>query len=192
MNGNASAVRYVNPGEVILQIPTESGTGPATLALRTSDGRTRHYSITVDAFAPALKTGQPLPSGEQNYISAHFSDGAEVGLPTEGRKFRRAKPGELITFYGVGFGPLQNPLATGQIASGSNSLANAVTFRIGRAMVRPSYAGAAPGLVGVYQFNVTVPPEAGAGDVPVAAAVGGVWTAQPLLLPVEERVEKSE
>ena len=89
MNGNASAVRYVNPGEVILQIPTESGTGPATLALRTSDGRTRHYSITVDAFAPALKTGQPLPSGEQTYISARTFRWRRGRASYGGPQFRR-------------------------------------------------------------------------------------------------------
>jgi uncharacterized protein (TIGR03437 family) len=55
----------------------------------------------------------------------------------------------------------------------------AVTVTIGGVPVVPSFAGLAPGWVGLYQVNVEVPPNAPVGDaVPVVVSVGGVTSNQ--------------
>jgi len=54
-----------------------------------------------------------------------------------------------------------------------------VTVTIGGVPVVPSFAGLAPGWVGLYQVNVEVPPNAPVGDaVPVVVSVGGVTSNQ--------------
>jgi uncharacterized protein (TIGR03437 family) len=187
VNGKPAALRNVNPGEVSLQIPTEAEAGAGTLVLTTPDGKARQYAITLAPFAPTLKVNRALSAGDgTNYISAHFADGTEIGPSGDGRQSRAAKAGDLITVYGIGFGPLATPLATGQIAAGPDNTANPVTFRIGQATVKPSYAGSAPGLVGVYQFNLVVPQNAGSGDVAIDASVAGVSDGQSLLLPLQK------
>jgi uncharacterized protein (TIGR03437 family) len=55
----------------------------------------------------------------------------------------------------------------------------AVTVTIGGVPVVPSFAGLAPGWVGLYQVNVEVPPNAPVSDaVPVVVSVGGVTSNQ--------------
>jgi uncharacterized protein (TIGR03437 family) len=154
--------------------------------------RPRRYSITLSPLAPTLKASRALPVGGKNYVSALFADGTEVAPAGDVPSSRPAKAGDMITIYGIGFGPLQTRLATGQIAAGPDNLANPVTFRIGGASIKPCYAGAAPGQVGVYQFNLVIPQNAGSGDVAIDAVVGGVSTEQKLLLPLQETLEKLE
>jgi uncharacterized protein (TIGR03437 family) len=54
-----------------------------------------------------------------------------------------------------------------------------VTVTIGGVPATPSFAGLAPGWVGLYQVNVQVPANAPVGDaVPVALSVGGAVSNQ--------------
>ena len=57
-------------------------------------------------------------------------------------------------------------------------------FKIGGTVAAVGYAGLAPGLVGLYQFNVEVPADAASGDLPLELTVAGEVVAQSLFLPV--------
>ena len=72
----------------------------------------------------------------------------------------------------------------GQIASGQTSLAAPLTFSIGGAPATVSYAGLAPGYVGLYQFNVVVPSIGASNGAPVTFSLGGVPGTQKLYLPI--------
>jgi hypothetical protein len=96
-----------------------------------------------------------------------------------------AIPGEMLTFYGIGFGPFTQGNVAGQIASGQTSVANRFNMTIGGAQAAVSYAGLAPGLVGVYQFNVAVPSNLRPGELSVQIALNGSSiNLQTLFLPV--------
>ena len=62
----------------------------------------------------------------------------------------------------------------GKIASGQTSLASTFAMTIGGTNATVQYAGLAPGLVGVYQFNVVVPANLPTGDLPVQFTLNGV------------------
>jgi uncharacterized protein (TIGR03437 family) len=91
-------------------------------------------------------------------------------------------------FYGVGFGPVTPssvPVA-GVIAEGQTSLATTpFQFMIGDSQAEVSYAGFAPGYVGLYQFNVVVPKNTPSGDVPIAVNLGVETVPQTLYLTVQ-------
>jgi uncharacterized protein (TIGR03437 family) len=64
--------------------------------------------------------------------------------------------GQYITVYCSGLGAVQSPPATGAAASGQTTVATP-SMTIGGFAVTPSFAGLAPGFVGLYQVNAPVP-----------------------------------
>jgi uncharacterized protein (TIGR03437 family) len=76
---------------------------------------------------------------------------------------RRARPGDTIIFYGIGFGNVTPNIAPGQVAQQLNTLTSPVTVSFSGMPGTLSYQGLAPSFVGLYQFNVVVP-NIGAGD----------------------------
>ena len=80
----------------------------------------------------------------------------------------------MIILWGTGFGPTNPAVPAGQVVSGANPLANAVTVTIGGQPAAVDFSGViAAGLV---QINVHVPSSINNGDAGVIAEVGGVST----------------
>src|SRR4051812_29280412 len=100
-----------------------------------------------------------------------------------GAASRAAVAGDFITILCLGLGPVNSTPATGYAATdGGSTTVNPVTVLIDGASVPASFAGLAPGLVGVYQVNAQIPPDATAGNaVPLAVSVGGV-TSNPVTI----------
>lgn len=85
------------------------------------------------------------------------------------------RPGEVITLYGVGFGPVTPALTTGGPAGSSppSTISPSPIVGIGGRNASVLFAGLTPSVVGLYQFNVVVPDGLGIGDLPGAISVGG-------------------
>jgi uncharacterized protein (TIGR03437 family) len=100
-------------------------------------------------------------NGTQYMVATFASDGAYVLNTATGASFglnsRPAKPGDSITAYGIGFGDVTPSILPGVIAGPSNALASPITLSFGSTPATLSYAGLAPGTVGLYQFNIAVP-----------------------------------
>jgi uncharacterized protein (TIGR03437 family) len=89
-----------------------------------------------------------------------FSDGITYVLPTgaiAGVPSRPAKEGDTITLYGIGFGMTTPSVPSGQIVQASNSLVLPLAVTVNSKPAMVAYAGLAPGIVGLYQFNIVVP-----------------------------------
>jgi uncharacterized protein (TIGR03437 family) len=105
-----------------------------------------------------------------------LSDGATFVAPPgaiAGVTSRQAKPGEIITIYGVGFGMVTPNIPAGQIVQQSNTVASPVQFLFGGTAATSAYSGLAPQQVGLYQFNVVVPNVANSDLVPLTFTLGG-------------------
>jgi uncharacterized protein (TIGR03437 family) len=83
---------------------------------------------------------------------------------------REAKPGEIITLYGTGFGATNPPVATDSLVTQPAPLAAPVTFYFGRTAAEVVWAGLVGS--GLYQFNIRVPDVPDGGNV-IVAEIGG-------------------
>lgn len=111
-----------------------------------------------------------------NYI---LPPGAIAGLASQ-----RAAPGQILTLYGVGFGPVTPDIPAGQIEEVSNTLAANFSISIGGVPAAVTYAGLAPAYAGLYQFNVVVPNVAPSDTVPVTFSLGGTSGTQTLYIAI--------
>ena len=98
----------------------------------------------------------------------------------------RAKPGDTLTFYGIGFGPVTPDIPAGQIVDEANALQSALEITFAGVPARTTYAGLTPGFVGLYQINVVVPPVAPSDTVPVAFRLAGAAGPQNLVIAVRD------
>jgi uncharacterized protein (TIGR03437 family) len=191
INGKNAYVDYVSPGQVNVQVPDDPTVGSAIpVVVTTSAGASNSTTVTKTAIAPALLGPAAFNVGGKQYVVAQFSDGTYVGKTglISGLSFRPAKAGDVITIYGIGFGPVTPSVAAGQIASGLTSLATKPNFLFGQTAASLScsgcYYGLASGQVGLYQFNIQVP-NAGTGDIALNVDVGGVSTNQQLFITLQ-------
>lgn len=172
--GEPAFVSYVSAGQINAQAPDGIASGPAAVVVANGYGTSDAFTATV-AVQPALYA--PFGNG---YVGA-FENGSIQGSPG----YPAVKPGDVITFYGVGFGSVTPSVSAGQIATSTNSLATPLALTIGGVTASLSYDGLSPNTVGLYQFNVAVP-NVPNGDQPIAIQFGGSVLPQTLLLTVHQ------
>jgi uncharacterized protein (TIGR03437 family) len=98
-----------------------------------------------------------------------------------------ARPGEVLVLFGSGFGdmsPFGIPIA-GAIPSALGRLQFPVTVKIGGIDAEVLFGGVVPPFVGLYQFNIVVPPDAPSGDLLMEVTQNNQPIAQTLYLPVQ-------
>jgi uncharacterized protein (TIGR03437 family) len=187
INGTAVPIAYVQTGQINLQGPSLSG--PASVVVVSNAGKPNELrsimaNITVLPLAPVFFTFNGTS------IAAQFANTSNVvadpsvvpsGLP--------AKPGDIVTLYGTGFGTTGQPVAPGSLATGISTVTAPVTVTIGGVTLAPQdvlYVGLSPGSIGgLYQLNVRIPASTLDGDIPVVASAGGVQTQSGATIPVK-------
>jgi uncharacterized protein (TIGR03437 family) len=97
----------------------------------------------------------------------------------------RARAGDTITLYGIGFGTVTPDIPAGQIVQQTNTLAATLHILFGQTEAAIQYDGLAPNAIGLYQFNVVVPNVAASDTVPLTFTLGGVPGTQTLYIAVQ-------
>jgi uncharacterized protein (TIGR03437 family) len=187
VNGVKAFVYYVSSTQVDVQAPDDPSTGAGIqVVLSNSSGSSNGISMQKNATAPALLAPSSFLIGGKQYVVAQHANGSYVGRAglISGLNFSPAVPNEVITVYGIGFGPVNPAVAAGAITPGANSIAKAVHFLFGQTAADLPYFGLAPGYVGLYQFNIKVP-SAGSGDVALNVDVSGVSIGQSLFITMQ-------
>ena len=187
IGGQYGFISYISGNQVNVQVPTTIGTGPQQLYLSTSAGTSAPYIININALQPGLYAPPDFVVSGKQYVAALFADGTYVAPPgaISGKTSRQAKPGETIVLYGIGFGLVTPDTPAGQIAGNSTVLNSQVQFLFGQTPATAvTYAGLAPGAVGLYQFNVVVPNISNSDAVPFSFNVGGINGGQTLFTAV--------
>jgi uncharacterized protein (TIGR03437 family) len=188
IGGQPAFVDYISSNQVNAQLPSNIPTG-GTLPVQVTNGGaiSAPFNINVQATEPGLLAPASFKVSGKQYVVAQLSDGSYV-LPAgaiQGVSSRPAKPGETVVMYGVGFGPVTPEIPAGQIVTQSNQLAAPIQILFGSTPAQLSYAGLAPNLVGLYQFNVVVPPVADSNLVPLTFQLGGAAGSQSLYTAVQ-------
>ena len=146
------------------------------------------YNLAVNPTQPGLLATTQFKIGANQYVVAQHSDGAYV-LPTgsiAGANSRPATSGETIVIYGIGFGAVTPIIPAGEIVTQTNQLASTLQIYFGGTPALVPYAGLAPGFVGLYQFNVTVPSVTASSPLPLTFSLDGVAVPQTLVTAVQE------
>jgi len=188
IGGQLAFIDYISPGQVNAQVPSGVGTGRQPVVVRTGAAASQAYTVTVNAEQPGLLAPPSFIIGGKQYATALFTDGTTYVLPPgaiAGLPSRRAQPGDTITFYGVGFGPVTPGIPAGQITPETNALTLPFHLFFGTTEATVSYAGLAPDAVGLYQFNVLVPSVSSNDTTPVTFTLGGLSGTQTLYLAVQ-------
>jgi uncharacterized protein (TIGR03437 family) len=170
VNGVPSPIYYVSPTQVNAQIPYEVSPGAATVTVSVGANLLPPIALTIQTSAPGL-----FLFGQDRALIQN-QDGAINGPA------HPAAPGSIVTAYLTGQGPLGLPIPSGNAAP-SDPLIGAVagiSATIGGQNVEVTFAGMAPGLVGVFQVNLRIPALA-AGDYPLAVGVGSAFSNSGLI-----------
>jgi uncharacterized protein (TIGR03437 family) len=164
VNGKTAPILFVDSSQVNFQVPWSTQAGTAAIVVSSNGVASASASATVLAAAPGIFT---LNS---HAIVQNFKDFSLNGAGNP------AKAGETIIAYLTGAGAVSPPVADGAAASSSPVSAVAsgsVTATIGSQSAEVSFAGLAPGFVGLWQVNIVVPAGITAGDLPMTVSVAG-------------------
>lgn len=175
IGGQSAFLSYVSPNQINAQVPSAVGTGPQEIRVTTPAGRSDPQTITVNQVQPGLLAPTALSIGGKQYTEAVFLDGSTFALPAGAMPSgvaRPAHPGDTIVLYGVGFGTVTPDPGAGNIVASDNSLIMPFQVFFGGTPASVTYAGLAPGMIGLYQFNVVVPDTAPGDAVPLTFSVG--------------------
>ncbi len=181
IGGQFAFVDYVSLGQVNAQVPSGVTAGSQNIVVGTSFGASKAVAINVNATQPGLFV--PFAIGGKNFVGALFPDNVTYVAPpgaVNGITSRRARPGDTITLYGIGFGTVSPDTPAGRIVQGSNQLTAGLQISFADVPANLVYYGLAPGSVGLYQFNVVVPSVAASDAVPVTFMLNGVAGTQQL------------
>jgi uncharacterized protein (TIGR03437 family) len=149
------------------------------LVVKSPLGSGTSYQLAVDDLQPGLFAPPSLLSGGKQYAGVILADGslATVSAP-------KVRPGDTVTLYGIGFGSVAPNLAAGEIVRNANAVVLPLQVYFGDTAATVTYAGLAPGTLGLYQINVVVPAVAASDTIPLRFKLNGTAGAQTLFTSV--------
>jgi uncharacterized protein (TIGR03437 family) len=158
---------FVSATQINAVMPSTVTAGPATLRVTNQSKKSNAITIRIANSGPgifAVSSGGYGPGVIMNYLSASNQPVNSLMAP--------AAPGQVITIWGTGLGPVTYP---DNVAPTAGNLATAVTLSIGGQPSEVSYSGRAPCCSGIDQIVATVPKSVPLGCwVPVSINAGGV------------------
>jgi uncharacterized protein (TIGR03437 family) len=182
IGGQLAPIAYISGSQLNVQVP-DVGTGPLQVVVNTPGGTSTPSTLTINPTQPGLYAPPSFKIGNLQYAGALFGDLATFALvpgAVPGINSRRAKPGETLVLYGIGFGGVDANIPPGQVAQGPNKLNLPLQILFGQTQGSLTYQGLAPGFVGLYQFNVVVPNVPPNDATPLSFVLGGVKGSQTL------------
>ncbi len=174
VNGAAVPLFYVGEGQINAQLPYGTALGSALITVTNPSGTSAAVSVPVIAAAPGIF----LVNGRSATLNQDYSLNTATNP---------AKVASIVSVYFTGEGPLSGTLTTGAVTPAPPPLFTATlpnSATVGGVNAIVSFMGAAPGLVGVGQANITIPALT-SGDYPLVLTIGGVASA-PATISVTE------
>ncbi len=172
---------HLTDSTVMFEVPADTAVGMAQVQfVRGCDTPeavvSNALTVQVAAARPVLFTHGADPAS----AAALHVDGALVGVPESvaGHESRPARPGDVVTLFGTGFGPVSPALGTGEISTTPRSLAaNMFSASIGTLQLPATdllYAGLTPYSTGLYQVTMRIPEAAPEGSHVASINVDGL------------------
>ena len=164
VNGVAAPLDYVSPVQINFQVPWATPTtGTVNVAVMVNGGSSNIAAVPVATAAPGLFV---LPSGQAAVLNPDYS----INDPSN-----PAQAGTTIFAYLTGSGPV-SPAAADGVPASTTSLVYAQASNsatIDNLPATVSFAGLAPGFVGLVQMNIVVPTGLAPGTYPLSVTIDG-------------------
>jgi uncharacterized protein (TIGR03437 family) len=183
VNGVPAPIFYADAGQVDIQVPFGLSAAQVLVQVTRNGQPSNRVSTTVDSIAPRLFALRQLPAAPDGtpYGAVYNSDSTLALPPNLAGASHPAHPGDVVSIYALGLGPVTPSVATGAQAPSTEPLAratNAVQVMYGggtsgSVSATASYAGLAPFFAGLYQINVLIPQGVPTGNVPVTISMPG-------------------
>jgi len=158
VNGSVDApLFYVSPTQINFQMPVEATGTSASLVVTNGGIQGPAATVALTAEAPGIFTTATSGSGQAAALNADFTANSSTN-PAAG--------GTTVSLFASGLGATVPPYLTGQTGATSEPLNRTVqtpTVNINGVSATIGFSGLAPGFVGLYQVNATVPPGTPAG-----------------------------
>jgi minor extracellular serine protease Vpr len=156
-------LHFISPGQINVQIPWElQGQSSVQMKVSIGDISTSLFTLALASTSPGIFVRNGLAAAlDTNYALIDSSNPAQRG--------------QAVQLYVNGLGAVDNTPVSGEPTS-SQTLARTTaqpTVTIGGQTATVLFSGLAPGNVGLYQVNVTVPSGAPTGSQPVVISIGG-------------------
>jgi adhesin/invasin len=164
INGKAAPIYYLSPAQINFQVPWSTATtGTASVVVNVTGGNSNTVSVPLSAAAPGLFY---LPGGAAIVQNQDYS----LNDPSN-----PAARGSTIIAYLTGSGPVSQAQTDGVSASATTlvNMTAAYSATIGSATGQVSFAGLAPGYIGLVQMNIVVPTTLAPGTYPLTITVAG-------------------
>jgi uncharacterized protein (TIGR03437 family) len=154
INNRPAPLYYVSSTQIAAIVPYETTTSIAQIQVVNNQTSSNVVTEFVNATAPGVFT---IPAGGTGYAAAEHAD---FSLVTPSHP---AQVGETIAVFVTGLGDVFPSIVDGE-AGVFGSTGNTITAFVSGTAATVAYAGLAPGLVGLYQVNITIPSGVTAGD----------------------------
>lgn len=181
INGKPAPLFYVSPGQINFQLSNSLSTG----------GTATIQSVRASTGQIFASTELPLASADPALFTSNGTGGGQVAASnfvdySTNSSSNPVARGQTIILYGTGLGPVANPPADGSAATGAVPGLSTPQVLLGSSatsFVDPSYvtySGLSPSLVGVWQINLTIPPDAPTGgSVPIRIFLNSIPSVDP-------------
>jgi uncharacterized protein (TIGR03437 family) len=152
-------LHFISPGQINVQIPWEFQ-GQSSVQMK----------VTMYGYLWGALYTVPLATYSPGIFAV--TDGVNNAVISDANP---AKRGGVVVIYANGLGPVDSPQSSGDPASSTVLTHTLVspTVTIGGTPASPFFSGLTPGIVGLYQVNVTVPADAPIGTQPLTLSIGG-------------------
>ena len=157
---------YIDSGQINFQAPPLAP-GPqlvrVTVHCGAPDAVVSNYgAVMSQSTSPEFFSFAPNSTGANPVAAVKALTGAFIGPPglLSGLAFTAAKPGDIISAFGTGWGATKPPVALGLLPSTAARVSATPSLTLGGVSVPTSgilYAGIAPHFAGLYQLNFVVP-----------------------------------
>jgi uncharacterized protein (TIGR03437 family) len=158
---------YVSSGQINVQIPTELTPGQERILVSVNGAFSLPDLLDINPLQPGVAA---YTDGSNNVIAQH----ADFSYVTSDHP---AKPSEVVIIYLAGMGATNPAVPSGQGAPTMEPLARVVnmpTVTVDGQNAAVSFAGLAPGFVGLYQVDLQVPANARSGSLALVVSQNGV------------------
>ncbi|HKE26893.1 MAG TPA: IPT/TIG domain-containing protein, partial [Bryobacteraceae bacterium] len=180
IGGKPAYIYAITPGQINVQAP-DVGNGPVQVIVTTGGGASAPLAANSQLYSPAFF---PWPGNQPVVTHADYSIAAKNGT-FSGLTTVPAKPAEVITLWGTGFGPTNPLVSAGQEPNGAAPPTQSpVTVTLSGTSV-PVLAAVLSSYAAAYQIAIQIPASMADGDYPIVATINGAQSPSSSLLTIQ-------